>query len=61
MDDILAHAPLLSLVHRGKRSLLYAWTDAFMKASPNWSKFMRLFNRAVLKPGSQQDPDFGGE
>lgn len=40
---------------------LLAVTIAFMKASPNWSKFMRLFNRAVPKPGSQQDLGFDEE
>jgi hypothetical protein len=37
---------------------LLAVTIAFMKASSNWSKFMRLFNRAVPKPGTQQEFDY---
>jgi hypothetical protein len=36
-----------------------AVTIAFMKASPNWTKFMRLFNRAVPKPGTTPTFDFG--
>jgi hypothetical protein len=40
---------------------LLAVTVAFMKASPNWAKFMRLFNRAVPKPGAQQELDFDEE
>lgn len=37
---------------------LLAVTVAFMKVAPNWRKFMSMFNRAVPKPGTQQELDF---